>query len=206
MKRFFSITLILPCLFSFLPTLSDYKKLYSLKNIKKLSVGIAIAAIFANASLDKSLQRWYKDSLKNKYTDTLSRISKVFGEVWTPSVYICTHSVTKGCTRRWAKNTLKKIILAAPALLLLQRVIGGSRPLEGEPFWSPFKDSNGVSGHGFLGAIPFLEAAKMMQNSLFRCLFYVCSTFTALSRINDDAHYLSQAFLGWWLAYWVVFH
>ncbi|MEO2042421.1 MAG: phosphatase PAP2 family protein, partial [Pirellulales bacterium] len=67
--------------------------------------------------------------------------------------------------------------------------------------WKFFQDNNGVSGHSFMGAIPFLAAADMVENPLAKGTLYVCSTFVGFSRINDDAHYSSQAFLGWYLAW-----
>ncbi len=50
-------------------------------------------------------------------------------------------------------------------------------------------------------SIPFLSAAKMTDNIWLKGGLYVASNFPALSRVNDDAHYFSQAFRGWWLAY-----
>lgn len=51
-----------------------------------------------------------------------------------------------------------------------------------------------------MGAIPFLSIAKMSDNPWVKGSFYITSALPALSRINDDAHFASQAFLGWWLA------
>jgi hypothetical protein len=64
-----------------------------------------------------------------------------------------------------------------------------------------FNDSNGVSGHTFVGAIPFLAAAEMVESPLLKGTLYVCSTFVGFSRMTDDAHYPSQVFLGWYLAW-----
>lgn len=41
----------------------------------------------------------------------------------------------------------------------------------------------------------------MSDDKFTRGFFYFASTLTGLSRINDDAHFASQAFLGWYLAY-----
>ena len=51
-----------------------------------------------------------------------------------------------------------------------------------------------------MGAVPFLSVAKMSDNPWVKGSFYTASTLPALSRINDDAHFASQAFLGWGLA------
>jgi hypothetical protein len=88
-------------------------------------------------------------------------------------------------------------------MLALQYLTGGSRPGESpnQSKWDPGADNNGVSGHSFMGAIPFLSAAKMADNTWLKAGLYAGSALPALSRINDDDHYPSQAFLGWWIAY-----
>ena len=51
-------------------------------------------------------------------------------------------------------------------------------------------------------AVPFLTIARMNEeNKPVKYLALLASTFTAWSRINDNAHYFSQAALGWYLAY-----
>jgi membrane-associated phospholipid phosphatase len=64
-----------------------------------------------------------------------------------------------------------------------------------------FNDNNGVSGHAFVGALPFLAAADMVESPLAKGALYVCSTFVGFSRMTDDAHYPSQVFLGWYMAW-----
>ena len=91
--------------------------------------------------------------------------------------------------------------MGAPPLLFLQVATGGSRPLEDHSRWHPFEDDNGVSGHAFVGAVPFLSAAGMTDSRPLKVLWVSASTLCGLSRINDDAHYLSQAAMGWWVAY-----
>jgi len=88
-------------------------------------------------------------------------------------------------------------------MLAMQVVTGASRPGETDhgSLWAPFQDNNGVSGHSFLGAVPFISAAKMTDNRFWKAAFYAGSTLAAFSRINDDDHYASQAMLGWWMAY-----
>jgi hypothetical protein len=94
-------------------------------------------------------------------------------------------------------------LVGAPPLYCLQWAIGASRPGESsaESSWKPFQDSNGVSGHAFVGAVPFLSAAKMSDGILAKSAFYAGSTLCGWSRINDDSHYASQVVLGWCLAY-----
>ena len=52
-----------------------------------------------------------------------------------------------------------------------------------------------------MGAVPFLTLAGMTDDPLAKCFFYACSPWTGISRINDNLHYASQVWLGWWLAY-----
>ena len=85
----------------------------------------------------------------------------------------------------------------------MQYCLGGSRPDEtsiGSP-WAPFADSNAVSGHAFMGSVPFITAAQMVDRPWLKVTLYACSTFPAWSRVNDDCHYLSQSVLGWWMGY-----
>ena len=87
--------------------------------------------------------------------------------------------------------------------MIAQRLTGGSRPGEKDrdSRWLPFQDNNGVSGHSFMAALPFINAAKMTENRWLKAGFYSGSLLGPLSRINDDDHYPSQAALGWLMAY-----
>ena len=80
---------------------------------------------------------------------------------------------------------------------------GGSRPTEiseGSE-WLPLTDSNGISGHAFMGSLPLITAAKMSDSKGLKAIFYAASTVVPLSRVNDNAHFPSQVALGWWMAY-----
>jgi membrane-associated phospholipid phosphatase len=94
-------------------------------------------------------------------------------------------------------------VVGAPPLYALQWATGASRPDESSAGsrWKPFQDANGVSGHAFVGAIPFLAAADMVESPLLKGTLYVCSTFVGFSRMTTDSHYPSQVFLGWYLAW-----
>jgi hypothetical protein len=91
--------------------------------------------------------------------------------------------------------------VGAPPMLFFQSALGASRPEEGDSHWHFFEDNNAVSGHAFMGAVPFLTAAGMVKSPVLKAFLYCGSTLPALSRINDDAHYFSQAALGWWIGY-----
>ena len=102
----------------------------------------------------------------------------------------------------WGSRSLRMFVVGAPPLYVMQWVTGASRPADGGGSqWHSFADNNGVSGHAFIGAIPFLAAADMVESPLLKGTLYVCSTFVGFSRMTDNAHYPSQVFLGWYLAW-----
>jgi len=103
----------------------------------------------------------------------------------------------------WSCQTLRAAAVGAPPLLLSQWALGAARP-DTRPYgsqWKPFTDTNAVSGHAFIGALPFITAAKMSHRPIMKITFYALSALPAWSRVNDQRHYLSQALLGWWFAY-----
>jgi len=188
----------------------DYRSFYSIENLEYLAIGIGIAGVLANTSIDGEIQDWDQESLRNKDTDNFSRAVNPFGEGRiTVPVYLgaaifgeLTKDIKVGSiTGEWGKRSLRTILVGVPPMLFLQRALGASRPKEDDSHWRPFNDSNGVSGHSFMGAVPFITAAKMTDTSYLKYLFYLGSALTGWSRINDNSHYFSQASLGWWIAY-----
>ena len=101
----------------------------------------------------------------------------------------------------WAQKSFRATVVGGPALLFLAAATGGDRPTEGDSNWGAYQNFHGVSGHAYFGAVPFITAAKMSENPYQKAIFYGLSTFTGLSRINDDKHYFSQSALGWYIAY-----
>jgi len=188
----------------------DYRNFYAVENLEYLAIGIGIAGVLANTSIDGEVQGWDQGSLRDEDTDNFSRTVKPFGDgLVTIPVYLgaaflgeLTKDIEMGSTTgEWGKKSLRTILVGAPPMLFLQRSLGASRPKEDDSHWRPFNDSNGVSGHSFMGAVPFITAAKITENPYLKCFFYLGSTLTGWSRINDNSHYFSQAALGWWMAY-----
>ena len=191
--------------------ISDYKNFYSPNNLWKFALGIGYSAIYANTSFDREVQNFYNDYIKSRTTDNFSKIVKPFGDGRiTVPIYLTAALIGEiskkskfGSTvGEWGQRCSRALIVGAPPVLILQIVLGASRPEEGKgSHWHPFKDNNGVSGHSFMGAVPFLVAAKMTDNSFLKYPLSIASTFTGISRINDSKHYYSQAILGWWIAF-----
>ena len=178
------------------------------ENLTKLGVGVAGTAVFANTGMDRYIRNKYQDRVRSHETDEATKIFNISGTALvlvTVPVYAGTYGagllLHNPTMEEWAQKALRATIVGGPALVFLATATGGDRPTEGNSHWKPFKNFHGVSGHAYIGAVPFITAAKMSENPYQKAIFYGLSTFTGLSRINDDKHYFSQAALGWYLAY-----
>lgn len=192
---------------------NDYDEFYSSDRFMRMGLVFAGGAVLAHTDADQDFQNEFQNDIRSGSTDDFSEIVKSFGE----GKYLIPLSLISagidsylndGQQRtglgKWGEITARSYFVAAPALLATQRLTGASRPSEPsyQSDWESFNDSNGVSGHAFIGAVPFITIAYMNQDNAFiKFAAYFASTFTALSRINDDQHYLSQAILGWYLGW-----
>jgi membrane-associated phospholipid phosphatase len=196
---------------------SDLRNFNSSDSLGNLFVAFGGAAILANTSLDSDFRNWFhRRIIRQKVNSSLNNFNvftKKFGEMnviaffvlstacykFFPSIFpkYKTDRFTFG---NYATMVTRGYIVGLPSILLGQLFVGAGRPFSETSFW--FKGKyNGVSGHAFVGAIPFITAAQVTDNLFLKCIFYLCSAFTAASRIYDDAHYLSQSLLGWYIAY-----
>ena len=189
---------------------SDYDNFYSMGTLGQLSLGFGAAGVLANTDGGKDIRDWYQESFRNEGTDSLSNIVKPFGNgMYTVPLFVGTAFISKmagdsplgNASGEWAGRSMRTLLVGVPQLLLLQSALGSPRPGEGGSDWQLFKNNNGVSGHSFMGAVPFLSAATMTKNPYLKTILYLGSTLCGLSRINDDKHYASQVAAGWWLAY-----
>ena len=188
---------------------TDFRNFYlDRSNLTKLGIGIAGAAVFANTGMDRYIRNKYQDDLRSKETDDATNIFNIsntaLGLVTVP-VYIGAYGagawLHNATMEEWAQKSFRATAVGAPALVFLAAAIGADRPTEGDSHWKPFQNIHGVSGHAYIGGIPFITAAKMSDKPYQKAIFYGLSTFTGLSRINDDRHYFSQVAIGWYLAY-----
>lgn len=198
----------------------DLQFQYSCYSLCELGVAIGIAAPLANSHADQAVANWYQHHVRTSATDSFSHPGYYFGlyqyvlpvyfGVWTAG-RLCDESLAGAVSADWASRSLRALAIGAPEVGVLQYVLGASRPsdaasaIHADNFsgshWRPFNDNNGVSGHAFVGAVPFLTAASMTENYWLRGALVVGSTWSAWSRINSDSHYLSQVLLGWFIAY-----
>lgn len=191
---------------------TDYGHFYTGPDLQGLLLGIGGASILANTSLDRDFQGWYQDDARSSGTDRWAEIVRPLGNGW----YVIPACVGLGIAGAMFDETScgtaigqfggrasRAYAVGAPPMLFLQSALGSSRPDEPphDSRWRPFNDANAVSGHAFVGAVPFITAAKMTDDPCLKGGLYACSLLPAWSRMNDDSHYLSQALLGWWIAY-----
>lgn len=195
----------------------DYQAFYSNDRLLRLGGAFLLMSTLANTQADEDIQNWYQQKIRNKTTDQFSWAAKQFGEkkYMLPATLALSkydqlqtkqsnQSQNASDIANWGSNTARAYTVGTPAMLLMQVVTGGSRPTETPEGskWRFMNDNNGVSGHAFMGAVPFLTIAKMNpDNDTIKIMALLASTFTAWSRVNDNSHYLSQAMLGWYMAY-----
>lgn len=194
---------------------SDQLNFYSPESLTLLGGGLIAGAAVANTRLDEGIQRHFQSSVRGatsddwfeslhaskelgngRYTLPVFASAWALGELMPENEYLQTSS-------RWGARSIRAFAVGAPPLILMQQLTGGSRPNETDEDseWHPFRDNNGISGHAFMGSLPFITAAKMTENRGLKALYYAGSTIAPLSRVNDNAHYPSQVALGWWMAY-----
>lgn len=183
---------------------NDYRAFYlDYRVMGSLGAGALGAGVLANSSADREVNEYLQDNLRSAATDSFSDVARVPGDVLVavPLLFGAYALTGEGAVKSWAEDSLRALLVGAPVGLFIQYATGASRPEEGTSGWKPFRGNNGLSGHAFIGAVPLITAAKMQDSIAMKSLFYSLSILPGLSRMNDEKHYLSQAALGWWLAY-----
>ncbi len=193
----------------------DQKNFYSAESLILLGGGLIVGGAMANSSIDDSIHRHFQSSIRGATSDDWFEslhASKelgngkytlpVFAVAWTAGELFRDNNLVE-TSGRWGERSLRGFVVGAPPLIIMQQLTGGSRPTETDESseWHPFRDNNGISGHSFMGSLPFITAAKMADNPGLKVVFYAGSAIAPLSRVNDNAHYPSQVALGWWMAY-----
>ena len=195
-----------------LDTCLDYQRFYTCQYMWPLGIGIGTAAVLANTAIDENFQEWHDREVLGQGSSRLAKEMKKFGEGGLMLPIFAGATLLGPLLRPapggdlvgdWGSRCLRSMAVGGPPLLALQWTLGASRPCEtpSTSQWDPLDDNNAVSGHAFVGATAFINAAKMADSMGLKATFYTLSVLPAWSRINDRRHYLSQAALGWWLAY-----
>jgi hypothetical protein len=203
----------------------DYCNYWTFRNIGCMALGIGLAAPIANTSADLSIRNWYQDHVREHWADRYAYDVKYLGEYkyMVPAYFAFAlggkalqglDSLTSddgswvgevgGVTNEWGQRCIRAMAVGTPMVGLLQVGLGSARPWQGSSYWNPFNSSHGVSGHAYVGSIPFLTAASMTDNPFLKVPLFLGSFLTSWSRIHTDDHYFSQVALGWWMGYLAV--
>jgi hypothetical protein len=191
----------------------DYENFYSCKGLTLFGLGLGTAAVFANTSMDQHISTWYQSHAVTSSTNNFAKAVKNFGEggYTIPAVVLAdilgpalNFTLAGPVIGEWGDRSVRAFLVGGPPLLATQYILGPMRPTAGDEDasqWKPFNSHYGASGHAFVGAVPFMTAAKMSDDITFKFAMYGLSTLAGWSRINDNAHFTSQVLLGWWIAY-----
>lgn len=202
----------------------DYGSFYETDRLIRMGIVFVAGGIAANTNIDMSVRNWYQDNVRSARTDSWSSESqkdfvfnaKFFGEgKYMVPVALLAASVnyidTDTAVGNWGANTSRAYIVGLPAMWGMQFATGAARPSHNAPSgsaWRPFNNdgyAHGVSGHSFVGAVPFLTIAAMNpDNAWVRYPAYLASAAAGWSRVNDDKHFPSQVVLGWYMAWEAV--
>lgn len=202
----------------------DYRAYFSKDRLTRLGIAFGLGAVAANTNIDMSVRNWYQDNVRSERTDSWSSVegnnaafrAKLFGEgKYMVPIALLAASVnyldTDTAVGNWGANASRAYIVGLPAMWGMQFATGAARPSHNAPSgsaWRPFNDdgyAHGVSGHSFVGTVPFLTIAYMNpDNGWVKYPAYLASMAAGWSRINDDAHFPSQVVLGWYMAYEAV--
>ena len=190
----------------------DYKEFFSTYRVMRLGIALGASGLAAGTGFDEKIRNWYQDHVRDRTADHVAGKFRDFGN----GFYIVSLSLVSAVLGNflssneeasalgtWGERTLRAIIVGGPPLIFLKHAIGSSRPGDNNGSrWRPFQDDNSVSGHAFIGAVPFLTLARMYNDTWYvKYALFAASALPALSRIHDNTSFPSQAALGWFLAW-----
>ena len=161
--------------------------------------------------MDVHIHDFYQNRIRNYHTDFFLKFAKKMGQDEVLLAYgllgsfalLKNNSYPGRFASRLFQKSARAFIIGTIPLHITRTVTGGCRPSTTKrgSSWIPFTKPQGVSGHTYTGAILFINCAQMTENMYIKFFLYSASTLTGISRINDNCHYPSQAFLGWMMAY-----
>jgi hypothetical protein len=203
----------------------DYGNYFSWSGIGQIALGVAVAAPIANTSADLSFRNWYQRHQRDPWEESYAYSIKNAGEyTYALPAYFAIAIGGKamqgldsaiyddgsvlgevgGVASEWGGRCIRALAVGTPMVGALQIGLGSTRPGLGSSYWNPLNASHGVSGHAYVGSIPFLTAASMTDSVFLQVPLIAASCLTGWSRIQTDDHYLSQVALGWWMGYLAV--
>jgi hypothetical protein len=188
----------------------DLGRFYSIATFRRLGVALAAGGVLANTAADDEIQDWYREDVRSAASDDWAESVEPLGDDWVAPAFVVLGLAGEALADGppgdgaggWLRRGGRAVLVGAPAVYYLQQLTGGNRPSDGlGSEWEPFDGSHGVSGHTFLGAVPFLTIARMSRSRVVDTLAVAASLAAGWGRLNDDQHYASQVLLGWYVAW-----
>lgn len=194
----------------------DFCHFFRRANLLRMLAALIIGALLANSPWDARIHDAWQQHLRTSTGDRIFAAAKQCG--YTRTVVPCALAATAlgllastqptAVIGAWGANLVRAGLISWPVVGMGQLTLGGNRPSNGDPqgsYWRLFgRHPNGISGHAFGGALPFMIAAEMIPCPVAKVTLYACSVMPGLSRINTSSHYPSQVILGWWFAFLAV--
>lgn len=184
-----------------------WRRLYGRRSLLKLGAAVAGAGVLVYSGLDAAATGWHDRHARSARSDRVARVGYEAGKrpwflVWA-AVAAVDAWVRSGPFTRWGRANFEAMCVGLPLLWTVQRGLGADRPDAAvpTPAWRPLHTDHAASGHAFIGAVPWLNAARMAGPRSARALLVTGSLLSGWSRLNDRKHYLSQVWLGWFLAW-----
>lgn len=194
-------------------SLEDFRQYYDPESLGDLLIPLAIAGTLAGSNADHYVRQRIQQDFRDDTSDDISSVFLDVGDLAHNKISLPIYALVMWGSgysgdatndtpaARWASRSLRANILGGTQAWVLTYMLGSHRPRTGTSDWQPWNDNDGVSGHSFYGAVPFLTAAHMSENAGWKATWITLSTLPAFSRLNDDQHYLSQAVMGWSIAW-----
>jgi len=194
----------------------QYRRHYGRRGFLKLGGAVLAAGALVYSGADALVEARHAGGVRSRRSDRAAALFKHFGErfwfgFWGGFMLLDALLASTPLTR-WGRRSFEAMAVGLPALWTTQRVLGASRPTDGDedpahvpdPRWRPFADDNSASGHAFMAAIPWLTLARRPGPAPARAAAALASLPTAWSRLNDRKHFLSQIVLGYSIAWQAV--
>ena len=189
----------------------DFSDYLESDNLLILGDTFIAAGILANTGLDRSFRNHWQTDIRTGGLNNFFEIPRHIGGLsfYYVPIYLGTmglghmreHTALGNTVYHWGYRSLRTFILGGLQQVVMTNLLGSGRPCRFEDSkWQPFRYENGVSGHAFYGAVPFMTAAMMSDPPLLKYGLYALSLLPGISRVNSDSHYLSQVILGWTIA------
>jgi len=168
--------------------------------------------VLANTGFDRAFAQHWQTDIRGNASDNFFAIPKAIGGLsyYYAPIYLSTmafghlreHTLMGNVMYHFGYRSLRTFMIGGLQQVILTNLLGSGRPCRNDDSkWQPFQYETAVSGHAFYGAIPFLTAAMMTDNTGAQFSLYFLSTLPGISRLNSNSHYLSQVLLGWTIAF-----